>query len=88
MTMKKVILTLFICLSAIFYAACNVEPTDYFKNAFGEDTTDSMFFVELRQYNERNIMFIKDAKLYIRGKEFTKEEKELLNQWINVVDFQ
>lgn len=45
MTMKKVILTLFICLSAIFYAACNVEPTDYFKNAFGEDTTDSMFFV-------------------------------------------
>ena len=71
MTMKKVILTLFICLSAIFYAACNVEPTDYFKNAFGEDTTDSMFFVELRQYNERNIMFIKDGKLYIRGKEFT-----------------
>ena len=71
MIMKKVILTLFICLSAIFYAACNVEPTDYFKNAFDEDTTNSMFFVELRQYNEKNIMFIKDGKLYIRGKEFT-----------------
>ena len=65
MTMKKVILTLFICLSAIFYAACNVEPTDYFKNAFGEDTTDSMFFVELRQYNERNIMFIKQTTINV-----------------------
>lgn len=68
--MKKFILTLFICLSGVFYAACNVNSTDYFNKLFGEDKGETMFFLDTEQYNERNIMFIKDYELYVRGQKF------------------
>ena len=65
--MRKLILTLFICLSGVFYSACNINPTDYFNKLFGENREATMFFLDMEQYNERNIMFIKDKTLYVRG---------------------
>ncbi|MBP9478395.1 MAG: hypothetical protein KBF12_07215 [Sebaldella sp.] len=65
--MKKLILTLFLCLSAIFYAACNVNVTDYFSNTFGEDKENAIFFLDIEQYNEKNILFMKDNVMYVNG---------------------
>ena len=72
--MKKLILTLFICLSAIFYAACNVNVTDYFTKTFGEDKDDTMLFLDMEQYNEKNILFMKDNVLYVNGEKFMETD--------------
>ena len=65
--MKKLIMTMFICLSGVFYAACNINVTDYFVNLFGTNTENTMFFVDVYQYNEKNIIFVKDNDLYVKG---------------------
>lgn len=66
--MKKLILTLFICLSAIFYSECNV--TDYYYELFGTNKDDTMFFLDMNEYNEKNIMFMKEHDIYVRKNKF------------------
>lgn len=68
--MKKSIFILFFSLCGIFFSACNIDITDYYYELFGTSKDETMFFLDMKEYNEKNIMFIKDRDLYVRKAKF------------------